>query len=255
MTSRACRHAALVLALAGLSSAPALAHRDDYLNETFVFQTLAAREFEPELWLDYAPGTDDRPRFTAYALAFEYGMTEHWMVDGFAGWIDPAGEDLSLQRLRAETRVRFGEEGDRLVDVAASFEVEYEKEKELLARDSSAQPEVEKDLSLTSRLVLSRDLPHELNVTLNLDLTRELREGRADRWTPGFALAARYPREAFLRYGLELRQDFGEERESLLVPQVWFSFPHEATLKLGAGIDLDGSRRQHFLRMVYEMEF
>ena len=147
-----------------------------------------AREFEPDVWLDFAPAADDRPRFAAYSVAFEYGVTKHWMVDGFAGWIDPAGEDPTLHRLRAETRVRFGEEGDRHVDLAASFEIEYEKQREPPAPVPSGRPEVEKDLSLTPRLVLSRDLPHELNVTLNLDLAREL-------------------------------------RESLLVPQMWFSFP------------------------------
>jgi hypothetical protein len=241
--------------LAGLSATPALAHRDDYLNETFVFQTLEAHEFEPEVWLDFGPAKDDRPRFTAWSAAFEYGLTKHWMVDGFAGWTDPAGEAASLHRLRAETRVRFGEEGDRRVDVAASFEIEYEKLREPAVPGSPVRPEVEKDWSLTPRLVLSRDLPHEWNVTLNLDVARELHEGRSDRWTPGYALAARYPREAFLRYGVELRQDFGEERESFVVPQVWFSLPHEATLKIGAGIDLDGPSRQHFLRTVFEVEF
>lgn len=210
----------VVVVLADLHGTPVLAHRDDYLNETFVFQTLEAGEFEPEVWLDWAPQSEGRPRFATYAGAFEYGVTEHWMVDGFAGWIDVAGEDPTLHRLRAETRVRFGEEGDRPVDLAASFEVEYERHKERPAGDPSRQPEIENDLWLTPRLVLSRDLPHEFNFTLHLDLTRELREHRADRWTPGFALAARYPREAFLRYGVELRQDFGEQRQSLLVPQV-----------------------------------
>lgn len=112
--------ALIVAILASLSATPVLAHPDDYLNETFVFQTLDAREFEPELSLDYAPAAKDRSRLTTYAAAFEYGVTKHWMVDGFAGLIDPAGEDPTLHRLRAETRLRFGEEGDRHVDVAAS---------------------------------------------------------------------------------------------------------------------------------------
>ena len=108
---------------------------------------------------------------------------------------------------------------------------------------------------MTPRLVLSRDLASEFNVTLNLDLGRQFGSGVHDRWVPGYAVAARYPREAFLRYGAEFRQDFGEERSTLLVPQVWFSFPHDATLKLGAGIDLSGESRQNFARVVFEIEF
>lgn len=85
--------------------------------------------------------------------------------------------------------------------------------------------------------------------------SRQRRSHRSDRWTPGYALAVRYPREALLRYGVELRQDFGEERQSLLVPQLWFSLPHDATFKIGGGWDLDGQEREHFWRMVFEIEF
>jgi len=250
VNGRAGRFVLSVAAWSILAGTPLWAHRDDYINETFVFQTLGEREFESEFWLDYAPAKDDLPSSRTYAAAFEYGVTKHWMVDGFAGWLDEAGEGFALQRLRTETRMRFGEEGDRPVDLAASFEVEYERQK-----DPAAGTEIEKSLLLTPRLVMSRDLPHEINVTLNLDLTRELRDHGEDRWTPGVALAARYPREAFLRYGIEAREEFGEERDALLVPQVWLSFPHEATLKFGAGIDLAGAHRQGFLRTVFEVEF
>lgn len=229
------------------------AHRDDYINETFVFQTLEAKEFEPELWLESANGTASESSFRAVAGAFEYGITNRWMVDGFARWLDPGDSDGSFQRFRAETRVRFGEEGDRPVDLAASFETEYEKEEERgrtgLAGGATWV------WTMTPRFVVSRDVGSEFNVTLNLDLGRRFGSSVRDRWVPGYALAARYPREAFLRYGFEFRRDFAEERSTLLVPQVWFSFPHDATLKLGAGIELSGESRQNFARVVFEVEF
>ncbi len=246
----------VVLALLiGWTTSPACAHRDDYLNETFVFQTLEAGEFEPELFLDYSPGSHGREPFTSYAVAFEYGVTEHWMLDAFAGWLDPADGGPRFRRLRAETRVRFGEEGERAVDVAASFEVEYERAVDGSREAPSVEADVEEEYALTPRLILSRDLGAELNVTLNLDLSRELHSPGSDRWTPGYALAVRYPREALLRYGVELQQEFGDETDSLLVPQLWISLPREATIKLGGGYDLDGSVRGHFWRAVFEIEF
>lgn len=229
-------------------TSPAFAHRDDYLNETFVFQTLEAGEFEPELLVDHAPRSDGREPFQLYGVAFEYGVTKHWMVDAFAGWLDPANRGPEFRRFRAETRVRFGEEGERAVDVAASFEVEYE-------RAPASGADAEQEYALTPRLVLSRDLGADFNITLNLDLSLELHPHHSGRWKPGYAVAFRYPREALLRYGAEVRQDFGEERESLLVPQIWISLPHDATFKLGGGVDLDGPARQHFWRMVFEIEF
>lgn len=241
--------------LIGFVVSPALAHRDDYLNETFVFQTLQAGEFEPELFLDYGPRSDGRDAFVAYAAAFEYGVTEHWMVDAFVGWFDPGDGPLAFQRFREETRLRFGEEGDRPVDVAASFEVEYERESEEFEEATAGPQKTEEEYVLTPRLVLSRDLGQEFNVTLNIDLAREIRRHRGDRWTPGYALGVRYPREALFRYGVELRQDFGDERDSILIPQVWVSLPRDATFKLGGGLDLDGPSRKHFWRVVFEIEF
>ena len=246
----------LVLPLLLLLSAPAgqaFAHRDDYINETFVFQTLDAHEFEPELLVDVGGGSHGEGLYRRVNVAFEYGVTAHWMVDGFAGWLHTGDGQDSLDRLRAETRFRFGEEGDLPVDLAASFETEYEREPE--GGPSGSASGSTWAWTLTPRLVLSRDLASDFNVTMNVDLGRQFGAGVKDRWVPGYAIAARYPREAFLRYGAEFRQDFGEERSTLLVPQVWFSLPREATLKLGAGLDLDGRNRQNFARVVFEIEF
>lgn len=246
----------LILALSFLLSAPTgqvFAHRDDYINETFVFQTLEAREFEPELWVDVGRGSHGEGPFRMVNAAFEYGVTAHWMVDGFAGWLHTGDGQDSLQRLRAETRFRFGEEGDRPVDLAASFETEYEMQAERGPAGSASGSTWA--WTLTPRIVLSRDLVSDFNVTLNLDLGRQFGAGVRDRWVPGYAIAARYPRDASLRYGAEFRQDFREERSTLFIPQIWFSLPHEATLKLGAGLDLDGRSRQNFARVVFEIEF
>jgi len=240
------RFAISAILIAGIGN-PAQAHRDDYINETFVFETLGAREFEPEVFLDFVRPSDGVPA-RGYALAFEYGVTEHWMVDAFLGWRDPADADTSFRRSRVETRYRFGEEGDRAVDIAASLEAEYEQELEPGGEEF-------KVYVLTPRLVLSRDIGADFNLTMNLDLGREFRIGLPDRWIPGYALGGRYPREATVRYGLEFRQDFGDERSSLVVPQIWFSLPRDATLKFGAGFELEGSEAEDFLRAVFEMEF
>ena len=235
-------------------TAPAFGHRDDYLNETFVFQTIERGEFEPELWIDAGRGRERSGGFRAYAAAFEYGITDHWMVDSFAGWIDPIEGSGFLQRIRAETRVRFGEEGDRPVDVAASFEVEHEREQDVGEEVSRKIARLRGLWILTPRLVLSRDLGG-WNLTLNLDAAREFPAGGRDRWTSGYALGARYPREAFLRYGVELRQDWGSQPTSLLMPQVWLSLAHEMTVKVGAGARFEGSPHERFLRIVFEREF
>lgn len=240
----------IVLMGVGMSVGPAYAHRDDYINETFVFETLGAGEFEPEVWYDHLPAQEGSGPVERYAAAFEYGITPRFMVDAFAGWLDPSGGDASFSRFRAEARTRFGEEGDRAVDVAASFEVEYERGPEELSA-----PRAERAWLLTPRLVLSRDFGRQLNATLNLDLTTELRSHAADRFAPGYAIGLRLPREALFRYGLEWRQDFSERTRSVLFPQIWLSLPHDATFKLGVGFGGGAAASERAFRAVFEIEF
>ena len=170
------------------------------------------------------------------------------MVDGFACWVDPEHGGSHLNRFRAETRHRFGEEGQHPVDLAASFEVEYEREPEAPGQ------EIAPSWSTTGRLVLSKDLREEWNVTCNLDLGREFRTQGPDRWVPALALAVRYPREALLRYGAEFRQEFEGKHGTLLVPQLWLALPHEATFKVGVGFDPADAREDWFARTVFEIE-
>jgi hypothetical protein len=247
----------LLIALIGsaISAGPAFAHRDDYINETFVFETLHAGEFEPEVWYDHLSAVGGGRSGERFAAAFEYGVSSHFMVDAFAGWLAPSGADTSFSRLRAEVRGRIGEEGDRLVDLAISFEVEYERGPEEFSGEPLAASGEERAWVLTPRLILSRDLGRQLNATLNLDLTTELRGHATDRFAPGYAIGVRFPREALFRYGLEWRQDFAERTRSVLFPQIWISLPHDATFKLGEGFGGGAAASERTFRAVFEIEF
>ena len=228
------------LFLLAVLAAPARAHRDDYIDETFVYMTLDRHEFEIELWGE-SRGGEGRAPTEWYTGAFEYGLTRRWTVDGAAQWTqheDPA----FLGRLRAESRYRFAEEGRGPLDLAASAEYEQER----------ASPSSEYEQTLTPRVVVSRDLSPHFNTTVNLDFPITLTGGTdvAFAW----ALAARYPDEGFARYGVELKQN-ATERQAVVFPQVWFALPHEMTVKLGAGIGLTDETDPITGRLVFEAEF
>lgn len=108
-----------LLLLLMLSSA--LAHREDYIDETFVFQTLEEHALEPEYWFDvgHRPGSD----FNRHNVALEYGITDHWMIDGRATVDNPDNAKTNFDSARLETRFRFTEEGDWPIDVAFSAEI------------------------------------------------------------------------------------------------------------------------------------
>ncbi|RMH42827.1 MAG: hypothetical protein D6689_07130, partial [Deltaproteobacteria bacterium] len=61
-------------------AATAAAHPDDYIDETFVYQTVEPGELELELWSDVRGG-NGRDTSALYTGAVEVGVTERWMVD------------------------------------------------------------------------------------------------------------------------------------------------------------------------------
>ena len=217
----------------------AFAHRDDYINETFVFQTLTKGEFEPEYTLDFHTSKSD-VNFFANSLAFEYGITNRWMIDGIGTLQTTTDGHNSFHRSRVETRYRFGEEGEHPIDVAMSLEYEFENGGE-------------KEHFLNPRIVLSKDLLPQLNTTLNL--FSELRVADSFHARVGYAFALRYPAESFLRYGIEIQGLHPGPNELAIIPQIWFAFPHEITWKLGSGIYAVHPSERFFVRSTFEVEF
>jgi hypothetical protein len=228
------------VAIVLLIPSAAQAHRDDYLDETFVYATLGRHEFEIEGWAE-ARRDADHQTTGWYTGAFEYGISSHWMADGAAQMLD-GGEGLQFGRLRLETRARFAEEGRWPVDVAASTEYEHE---------TWASTGVASEDVLTPRLVLSRDISRDLNTTLNLDFPVRLSGEREV--TFAYALGVRYPAETAVRVGTELKGD-PSERTATVFPQVWFALPKELTLKFGTGIGLTSRTDRWVARVVAEIE-
>jgi hypothetical protein len=58
-----------LLLLLGIGSAHA--HREDYIDETLVFQTVEKGAIEPEYWFDYGHRGDTDTYFQRHNLAFE----------------------------------------------------------------------------------------------------------------------------------------------------------------------------------------
>jgi hypothetical protein len=233
--------ALFAFAFSFLAAPQAWAHRDDYIDETFVYQTLGSGEREIEGWAETHAGHDRHPRVW-YTGAFEYGLTRRWTIDGAAQWVRGAA-GLGFGRVRSETRYRFAEEGKGPLDCAMSLEYEAETRR-------ATQGEAER--VLTPRLVLSRDLVPAFNTTLNLDFPVSLSDEGNVRFR--YAIGARYPGEGFVRAGVEFKQS-PAERSSILFPQLWFALPDEATFKVGTGLGLGSSDDPFIGRAVLEAEF
>jgi hypothetical protein len=213
-----------------------LAHKDDYLGDTFVFVTLDARELELEYWLD----AQDEPRGLLHTLGVEHGLTSHLMADASARWLQRSGGPFAFSQGFLELRYRFGEEGHHVVDPAVSLEYEVRRD-----------PEGRRRRLIEPRLVLSRDFAG-WNATVNLfyvivvgERNRSTFEGSAGVRSPAFG-----PWSA----GVEFRREVALENESVVIPQVWYRLSPEAYLKAGGGKNLAGEKNA-FLRVAFEFEF
>lgn len=221
----------------------AWAHRDDYLDETLVYLTLEHSELEPEYWLDYGrrpdaaePGATEH--FFAHNLALEYGISDRWMVDGRATVDSPEGGATELESGRLETRLRFGEEGSRPVDVAISGEMNWERDE-----DGTAS------LGIEPRLVLSKDLLDRLNLTLNLS-----EEVPLDEHDPSLHVdyGVRFDWTDLVRVGSEVKVDL-DRHLSAVIPQIWFTPLPDVTVKAGWSVGFDRDE-ERFVRIAVEIE-
>lgn len=249
---------ALVMLLALVSPRPALAHRDDYLGETFVYQTLRADELALDYYVDAGRRSDRGQNFLRQNFGAEYGITEHWMADARVSGINRFGgggsDGFDFDSARVETRYRFFEENTLPIDIAVSGEVNVER-----ADDGSMR------FGLEPRLILSKDLGRAFNLTLNLQEDFPLNDGGeastsalgaqriGDR--PAFdpAFGMRYNFSEAVRVGTEVKYNF-ETHKGVVIPQVWFGLPREVTMKLGAFLPFDDNR-QFFFRAALEFEF
>jgi hypothetical protein len=215
----------------------ASAHRDDYLNETVVYLTLRRGELEAEYWFDRGWRSDDEGNFTRHNAAIEWGITNHWMVDGRVTAI--SDNDTRFDSGRLESRYRFFDEGELPVDLAASFEINSERE-----------PDGSTTIGIEPRVIVSRDIEERLNFTTNFSEEISLDSG-----TPAFLVAfgSRYNWSNLIRVGSEFQYNFDEHFGSI-IPQLWLAFPQDVTVKLGYSTGI-GQEPNDFVRVALEVEF
>lgn len=214
------------------------AHRDDYLDETFVFLTLQRMEFEPEYWLDYGYSQNQEQRFFRNNIAAEYGITEHWMIDGRGTLQSDIGQNSFFSGGRIETRFRFGEENEMPVDIAASME--FSSVKEINHWHYALEP----------KLILSKDFSENTNLTLNLTEEISLHNHQG---SFNAAMGFRQHITDIVRLGVETKYDF-EEKSGSLVPQIWFAFVHDITFITGFSKGIENNKT-NFVRVAFEVGF
>ena len=227
----------LALVLPCLFPRNSFAHREDYIDETLVFLTLERKSFEPEYWFDAGRETDAQRDFYRHSVAVEYGITEHWMLDGRSSFKHETAQANEFESARLESRYRFGDEGDRPVDVAVSGE--FNVTHFAFAND---------EYGFEPRLILSKDI-EQMNLTVNLPVEIPLDHGALS-MVPAFGM--RYDVSEAFRFGSEVKYDV-EQKAGSVMPQIWLGFSESLTLKAGYSQNF-AHNKERFLRVALEVE-
>jgi hypothetical protein len=219
-----------------LSAATVYAIGEDYIDETLVYATLERGAVEPGYWFDI--GRDDSGQFMRHNLVLEYGITDRWMIDGRATVLDERGDGFHFDSSRLETRYRFFDAGTLPVDIAASGEI-----------NSNRDENGHQIAGIEPRLILSKNLGN-LNLTFNFAVEFPFNRHSPSVETRG---GLEYDVTRFFHFGTELRYDT-EEHAVAVIPQIWFTFPHKVTLKSGYSYDF-GVMHERFFRTALIVEF
>jgi len=230
----------LVLVVCLFSSSLVWAHREDYLNKTFVYQTVEPKELELEYWAQYGSALTSPVRFVEWQQTgvVEFGFTGHWMIEGSTTFRRAPGGRFHYLITKVESRFRLFEEGDKILDPA--FSVEYSHSNENGKAEHIIEP----------TFVLSKDFSR-LNVTLDFSLAKALNTD--EKVEAGYALASRYDFHRLLRIGLEAQGEFCLNSPHYIIPQVHLLLPHNITPKLGVGIRHSGLGEKLFIKFIMEV--
>ncbi len=197
------RPLACALALAVVGGSPSVAGANPKsLPFTYTFQTLAAGDYEIELYGDLTPvkalstatGAPEIYLRSAFQLEVEAGLTDHLELGLYAGFAPSPGDTLASTStiddgpvLKQRLRGRFAEVGDWPVDVSLYGEV-VERQREI---ELEAKVNLERRLGLVS-LVANLSTELELYFDGHRDYVLDPSAGVAVEAAPFFTTGVEY---------------------------------------------------------------
>lgn len=218
--------------------ATATAHKDDYLDETFVYQTMEEGVLSLEYRSRYFDRSEDRGTDSYWnnAMFAEYGLTDKTMMEIRTAWGTPES-DSQFAGGFAQLRHRFGYEGEYFIDPAVAIEYEAERENDNLNQAVSAM------------LILSRDIG-DFNMTMNYSKSWSTDNSEDPANQKSFGI--RYPRHG-IRWSVEYK-DLGKSKRYVL-PAVQLPLADAVSLKLGIGRGVNDESPRYLIAALLEIEF
>lgn len=185
-----------------------------------------------------------------------YGITDrlmgnfHFHISGF----NPNPDNMLLQpkifieAFTAGVQYRLTEPGEKYFNFAYSIDFEYPS--------SNARRYIDgKDL-LTNTLIISKELPGDLNITFNISYEQEVFLGGDGGfvWGAGFKIPP-FKNIDFLEVGIEFTGDIKKNPNIHAVPGIYFSPTSNMLIKVGPGFGITSDATRFSFNFVFGFSF
>lgn len=200
-------------------------------------------------------GTDE---FNHYEITpiLTYGITDrlmgnfHFHISQF----NPNAENALLKPkifLEAYTvglQYRLTESGEKFFDFAYSIDFEYPS--------SDSRKWIDGEDLLTNTLIISKELPNDMNITFNLSYEQEIFLGGEGSlgWGAGFKIPPS-SKISFMEVGMEVTGKFKKSPEIHIVPGIYINPKENMIIKIGPGFGITSDATRFSFNFVFGFSF
>jgi len=230
----------------------------------YQYETPLKGHLELTQWTTYIPNSSQsydhfgkslsRDQLLATSIEAEYGVTEHFVLAGYADFEAPKGGDFNYTRSRIEARYRFGQRYDYFVNTAVYVEYYFPN------HPYSNSQEVE------ARLILDKDI-EDFRLVVNPAVSKYVNGDEDQSWQPAVSAGLYYRRCKVIQPGVEYYDNF-HEKSAELFPTVDVNISGAVQWHVGVGfgvhkpcddlilksilqVDLQAIRPTHLMRKRY----
>ncbi len=238
----------LFLLLAFSASASLLA-QDEYYR-VYQFETPYKGHLEVTNWTSFVgrssgdyehyDKTYSRKNLIASSMELEYGVTDHFVLAGYADFDDPQNGHFNFARSRIEARYRFGERFDNFVNTMVY--VEY-----YLPNQSYSNSQ-----ELEARLILDKDLG-DFRIVANPMISKYVNGDEDQSWQPFLSSGIYYRRGKVIQPGVEYYENF-HDHAATLFPTLDINIGGSIIWNVGAGFGLNKPADDLILKSILQVD-
>jgi hypothetical protein len=238
--------AAIIFVAGSFSTAQA----QENFYRVYQFETPFKGHLELTQWTTYIANSDEsyehfgkylsRDQLLATSIEAEYGVTDHFVLAGYADFDDPKNGHFNYTQSRIEARYRFAERFDYFVNTAVYLEYYFPNQSY-----SNSQ-------ELEARLILDKDI-EDFRIAVNPTLSKYINGDEDQSWQPAVSAGFYYRRGKVIQPGVEYYENF-HEKSIELFPTLDVNISGAVQWHLGAGFGVHGPSDDLILKSILQVD-